>query len=79
MTKPLVLTGQLYWGEATGWEKANAEQKLVQFINEFNRYGDLIGLNWWHLAGSKTMSPAMASMLADARLNTRFNTGEGEV
>lgn len=79
VSKPLVLTGQLYWGEAENWDSDDAEQKLAEFIADFEDYDRLIGLNWWHLAGSKAMSAKMTAMLAVAKLNSRFNTGQGEV
>lgn len=70
--KPLVLTGQAYWGEASGWTQPQAERKLQEFIDGFDRYDEIVGLNWWHLAGDKTMSSDMAARIAAAQLGSRL-------
>lgn len=33
VAKPLVLTGQAYWGEAGGWTQALAERKVGEFVD----------------------------------------------
>ncbi len=72
VTKPLVLTGQAYWGEAEGWTQAKAERKLEQFLDQFDQYDEIVGLNWWNLADPSAMSARMRSMIAAARLGDKF-------
>lgn len=72
VTKPLVLTGQAYWGEAENWTQGKAEQKLEEFLDEFDRFDDLVGLNWWNLADERAMSARMRSLIAAARLDAKF-------
>jgi Uncharacterized protein conserved in bacteria (DUF2272)/Bacterial SH3 domain len=79
VNKPLVLTGQAYWGEASGWTQSPAERKLKEFIDEFDRYDAIVGLNWWHFAGSKAMSSDMAARISGARLSSRFPSVPGPV
>lgn len=70
--KPLIVTGQAYWGEAAGWSQAHAERKIREFIDEFGRYDAIVGLNWWHLAGDGAMSTEMAARIAAAGLDSKF-------
>ena len=49
--KPIVVTGQAYWGENPKWGRQDAEEKLQEFVKGFTRYGEIAGLNWWDLAG----------------------------
>ena len=72
VTRPLVLTGQAYWGEAEGWTEELAERKLAAFLTGFDRYDEIVGLNWWNLAHARAMSPRMREMIAAARLGRRF-------
>jgi hypothetical protein len=72
VAKPIIVTGQAYWGETSGWTQSQAERKLQEFIDQFDRYGDIAGLNWWHFAGDKAMSAEMASRIAAARLGARL-------
>jgi hypothetical protein len=72
VTKPLVLTGQAYWGESDGWTQAIAERKIQEFIDGFDRYDQIAGLNWWHLAGDEAMSADMATRITAAKLGSRF-------
>ena len=53
--RPLIITGQAYWGESTGWTRGFAERKLHEFVEGFTRFGEIAGLNWWHLAGNAAM------------------------
>ena len=73
--KPLVLTGQAYWGESSAdYSQATAESKLTSFLTNFDGWGDLQGLNWWHIGGrgQKAMSFAMYKAIKEARLNGKF-------
>lgn len=72
--KPLVITGQAYWGEVPGFEQATAEAKLNKFLEQFDSYKELQGLNWWHLGGKGqgAMSFGMFQALRTAKLNDRF-------
>ncbi len=72
VSKPILITGQLYWGESNGWTRQLAEQKLNEFIDGFDRYDDIAGLNWWHFAGNKAMSSKMASAIAAAKFGDRL-------
>lgn len=72
VTKPIVVTGQAYWGESSGWSQAIAERKLQEFIDGFDRYDEIAGLNWWHFAGSKAMSDEMTSKIAAAKFGSRL-------
>lgn len=77
VTKPLILTGQAYWGEATGWTQSVAEGKLGQFLSEFDSYDQIVGLNWWSFADSKAMSASMAKAITRAALDERFVSPDG--
>lgn len=76
VSKPLVLTGQAYWGEAPGFVQGTAEAKLTQFIDTFDAWQELQGLNWWHIGGKSqdAMSFGMFEALRAARLNGNFPT-----
>jgi hypothetical protein len=73
VAKPLVIAGQAYWGEA-GFAQGSAEAKLNQFIEQFDAWEELQGMNWWHLGGKHqdAMSFAMFQALKTAKLNDRF-------
>lgn len=73
--KPLVITGQAYWGEAPGFGQGTAAAKLSQFTDQFDAWQELQGLNWWHLGGKgqDAMSFGMFQALRTAKLNDRFN------
>jgi hypothetical protein len=73
--KPLVIAGQAYWGEVPGFTQGTADAKLNQFIEQFDAWEELQGLNWWHLGGKgqDAMSFAMFQALRTAKLNDRFN------
>jgi hypothetical protein len=70
-TKPLVLTGQAYWGES-GLAQREAEDKLRAFLKYWDGYGGIAGLNWWHFGGPNGMSHAMLEAITDAKLGSRF-------
>ena len=72
--KPLVIAGQAYWGEVPGFTQGTAEAKLNQFIDQFDGWDELQGLNWWHLGGKgqDAMGFAMFQALKTAKLNDRF-------
>jgi len=71
--KPIVITGQAYWGESHGWERQDAEEKLQEFVTGFDRYGEIAGLNWWHLAGNAAMSSAMEALIAAADFQAKLD------
>lgn len=74
VSKPLVIAGQAYWGEAPGFTQATADAKLREFLDQFDAWDELQGLNWWHLGGKgqDAMSFAMFEALRNAKLNDRF-------
>jgi hypothetical protein len=71
VTKPLVVTGQAYWGERPGWTEEHAERQLEAFLARFHGYGEIAGLNWWNLAAPDAMSARMRSAIGAARLGQR--------
>jgi hypothetical protein len=75
VSKPLVLTGQAYWGEVPDFTQGTAEAKLKSFTENFDRWEDLQGLNWWHMGGKgqQAMSFAMYQTIKAARLNRKFS------
>jgi hypothetical protein len=75
VTKPLVMTGQAYWGEAENWTEDQAERKLETFLDQFDQYDRIAGLNWWNLADPSAMSPRMRSLIAAAKLGAKFGSG----
>lgn len=70
VTKPLVVTGQAYWGE--GNSQTESEDKLADFTQRFDNWGDIIGLNWWYTAGSDAMSDKMIETIAGAGISDNF-------
>lgn len=72
--KPLVVTGQAYWGESPDFTQGTADAKVASFVEKFDRWGDLQGLNWWHMGGKgqSAMSFAMYQAIKAARLNGKF-------
>jgi hypothetical protein len=72
VTRPLVMTGQAWWGEMAGWTEAMAEDRLARFLDRFDASDRLAGLNWWNLADPSAMSPRMRGLIAAARLGRRF-------
>ncbi|MFE0756462.1 DUF2272 domain-containing protein [Inquilinus sp. NPDC058860] len=68
--KPLILTGQAYWGEG-GFNRQDAEAKLQVFLNTWAGYGQIAGLNWWHFGGGTGMSHAMLEAIVSAQLDTK--------
>ena len=74
VSKPLVVTGQAYWGEAQSYTDSVAEMKLSEFIQGFDGWEKIKGLNWWHMGGKdqKAMSFGMYQALKAARLNEKF-------
>ena len=72
--KPLVVTGQAYWGEVPGYVQGTADAKLKHFVEGFEDWKRLQGLNWWHLGGKgqEAMSFGMFQALKAAKLNKRF-------
>jgi hypothetical protein len=72
VTKPLVVTGQAYWGEAPGWTQESAEARLAAFLERFDGWDGIAGLTWWNLAAPDAMSPRMRATIAAARIDRRF-------
>jgi hypothetical protein len=72
--KPLVVTGQAYWGENQDYTQDIAEAKVARFVETFQVWDELQGLNWWHMGGSgqKAMSFGMYQAIKAARLNGKF-------
>lgn len=77
VTKPIVLTGQAYWGEASGWAQKTAELKLDEFIADFDEFAGLAGLNWWNFAAPKAMSHQMRARITAADFPARLGSGAG--
>ena len=75
VNKPLVMTGQAYWGESPDFIQGLAEAKVREFIANFDDWKKIQGLNWWHLGGKdqKAMSFAMFQAIKAARLNGKFS------
>lgn len=71
--KPLVLTGQAYWGEGIG--QGDAQAKLDQFLSSFSRWGDIHGFNWWHFGGGSAMSHHMLDAISSAELGQKTYAG----
>ena len=72
VTKPLILTGQAYWGEATNWTQSKAERKLEEFVAGFDSYDQILGINWWNLADPKAMSNKMMLIIKNADFKSKF-------
>ena len=72
VTRPLIVTGQAWWGEADGWTQQAAEARLAAFLAGFDDYAGIAGLNWWNLAAPDAMSARMRDLIAAARLDRRF-------
>lgn len=75
-SKPLVITGQAYWGEHSAWTRARAEEKLKDFLDEFDDFDRIAGLNWWNFAADKAMSQIMVDHIRDANLDQEFGGGQ---
>lgn len=81
ISKPIIVTGQAYWGEAAGFNKTVSEKKLRAFMADFQSWDRVHGFNWWHFGhpGNTSirgaMSPAMFTDIATAKLgNKPFKT-----
>jgi hypothetical protein len=74
VSKPIVLTGQAYWGENPDYDQGLAEAKLNSFLTNFDAWGKIQGLNWWHLGGKsqEAMSFGMYQAIKAAHLNGKF-------
>lgn len=72
--KPLVLTGQAYWGESPEYVQGTAEAKLRGFLEVFDGWNKVQGINWWHMGGKgqNAMSFAMYQAIKEARLGGKF-------
>jgi hypothetical protein len=72
IVRPLVVTGQAYWGER-GPGQPQMEIKLMTFLDKFPDWGKLIGFNWWHAGGkgAAAMSPKMVDAIANADLESK--------
>ena len=75
VSKPLIVTGQAYWGEANGWTTTTAEDKLNSFLSSFDGYGEIAGLNWWNFADRKAMSAKMFEAIRAAKLGAKPYAG----
>src|SRR5262249_12132033 len=50
--KPIVMTGQAYWGEGS-FTKEQAQSKMLSFLNQWSGHSRIAGLNWWHFGGNQ--------------------------
>lgn len=48
--KPVILTGQAYSEDAFGAK--DVENKLLQFQSDFDSWGNIVALNFWHLGAT---------------------------
>ena len=64
--KPLVITGQAYWGESEFTQTA-AEDKLDDFLQGWTN-NRVVGINWWHFGGGSAMSHRMLDSITKAAL-----------
>ncbi|MFW8594707.1 DUF2272 domain-containing protein [Cribrihabitans neustonicus] len=81
VSKPLVLTGQAYWGEHSGWTQTRAEEKLEEFLQDFDEYRVLAGVNWWNFAADKAMSKNMEVQISSFDIEGSLRSakvGEGD-
>jgi hypothetical protein len=69
--KPLVITGQAYWKEG-GMTRDEAEDKVLAFLENFDQYHRLAGLNWWHFGGPAQMSDWMIEAIINSNPAARF-------
>jgi hypothetical protein len=70
--KDIVVTGQAYWGEGEPpFSQEDAEDKIDEFIGAWAGYGRVVGLNWWHFGGSRSMSHRMRNSINKAKLGAR--------
>lgn len=77
VSKPLVVTGQAYWGESNTYVRPRGEQKLQDFVSHFEAWDRIAGFNWWHFGHKQishsngAMSPEMSSAISAARLDLK--------
>jgi len=74
--KPIIITGQAYWGEHEDYTQQVAEAKFRDFVMKFKDYATIKGLNWWHLGGQgqSAMSLNMYKLIERSQLNSHFRT-----
>ncbi|MCZ7593914.1 MAG: hypothetical protein M5U16_02610 [Hyphomicrobium sp.] len=63
-TRPLVITGQAYWGEGAP-QTSILEAKVARFTSQFADWSKIVGLNWWHAGGDEATAPAMSPAMID--------------
>jgi hypothetical protein len=51
--------------------KEDAEDKLDQLLSAWTGYNRVIGLNWWHFGGGKSMSHRMRNSIGKAKLGDK--------
>lgn len=67
--KDIVITGQAYWGEGIpAFSQGDAEDKIDQFLSTWTGYDRIIGLNWWHFGGGRSMSHRMRNSISKSKL-----------
>lgn len=76
--RPLVVTGQAYWGEGAP-PQAEIERKLETFTRTYSEWSNITAINWWHAGGSLAMSRAMQDSLKAARLNDKPYAAAGHI
>jgi hypothetical protein len=70
--KSLVMTGQAYWGEGEPpFAQDEAEDKLDEFLDAWTGFDRVVGLNWWHFGGGKSMSHRMRNSINKAKLGAK--------
>jgi len=77
--KPLLLTGQAYWeGYPAGpVSREIAETKLERFLEKFDGWSRVVGVNWWHLGHARTtdadgaMTKAMYDSIVAAQVHAK--------
>ena len=77
VSKPLIITGQAYWGESSAYTRTVAEGKLEAALHDFAQWDRIVGFNWWHLGhrnfddANGAMSPRMFRAVRDAALDKK--------
>ncbi|PDT50839.1 MULTISPECIES: DUF2272 domain-containing protein [Sinorhizobium] len=69
--KPLILTGQAYWGEGD-FDQRDAEAKLKEFLAGWSDFRRIAGLNWWHFGAGTGMSHSMHEEIVSADLGSKL-------
>lgn len=68
--KPLILTGQAYWGEGS-FDQQDAEAKLQEFLHDWSDFERVAAVNWWHFGAGTGMSHSMRESIIAADLGSK--------